>query len=143
MTMTLDGLADSLPNGFHDAELHAVAIDYVKSEARLILDIWVADDVKNPDEIESYRLAEIILSDLVFWVSEAPDSRSPYGEAGPLTIDIGPMANLETKEPLQLPPLRSGAFANWIFVTDWNAFIYLAAQDSRLRWLADEVVRRG
>jgi hypothetical protein len=139
--MTLDELAGSIPNGFHDAELHSFTIDYKKCEARLVLDIWVADDVKKPDEIEAYRLAEVILSGLAFWVSEPPDDHYSPSQAGPLRIDTGSMATLERKKALRLPALPKGAFANWIFVTDWNAFIYLAAEDAQLRWLGDNAVR--
>jgi hypothetical protein len=38
--MTLDELAVSLPNGFHDAELKTLALDYERREARLVLDLW-------------------------------------------------------------------------------------------------------
>jgi hypothetical protein len=139
--MTLDELAPSIPNGFHDAELNTFAIDYTRREARLILDIWVADDLQNPDEIETYRLAELALSGLAFWISEPPDANYPYGEAGELIIDIGPMASLESKRSAQLPAPPAGAFVNWIFVANWNAFIYVAAEDARLEWLSGRTVR--
>ena len=71
--MTFDDLAISLPNGFHDAELKSIMIDYTRREARLILDIWVADDV-SMEEREAYRPAEVTLSGLLFWVSEPPDA---------------------------------------------------------------------
>jgi hypothetical protein len=139
--MTLDEIAASIPNGFHDAELNSLTIDYAKREARLILDIWVADDQENPEELESYRPAEVTLSGLVFWVSEPPDPRYPYGKPGAQRIDIGPLATLERKETLHLPPVPPGAFANWVFVTDWNAFVYVAAEGARLKWLGSRTVR--
>jgi hypothetical protein len=45
------------------------------------------------------------------------------------------MAILERKDTLPLPPIPERSFANWVFVTDWNAFIYLAAEEARLEWL--------
>jgi hypothetical protein len=140
--MTLDELAASIPNGFHDAELNALAIDYTKREARLVLNIWIADDLKKPEDIETYRLAEVTLSGMVFWISESPDVRHSYWEARSLRIDIGPMESFERKSLAQLPPVPAGAFVNWIFVTDWNAFIYVAAEDARLDWLGGRLVRR-
>jgi hypothetical protein len=139
--MTLDEVAASIPNGFHDAELNTFTIDYTKREARLILDVWVADNQEKPEKIESYRLAEVTLSGLVFWVSEPPDPRYPYGEPGAQRIDIGPIATFERKEALRLPPVPAGAFANWVFVTGWNAFIYVAAEDARINWLGSKTVR--
>lgn len=140
--MTLDELAASIPNGFHDACLSTISIDYTKREVQLILDIWVADDVERPEEIETYRVAEVTLTGLAYWVSEPPDARSLFLEPGALWIDSGPLDTLERKDSLHLPPTPAGAFANWIFVRDWNAFIYVAAEDARLEWLGDKAIRR-
>ncbi len=32
---------------------------------------------------------------------------------------------------------------HWIFVSDWNAFIYVAAQDAALKWLGEKAVRKS
>jgi hypothetical protein len=140
--MTFDDLAISLPSGFHDAELKSLTIDYTKREARLILDVWVADDL-NSEEREAYRLAEVILSGLLFWVSEPPDVRYPFNKAGGKRIDIGPMKLLKERDFVKLPPIPDDAFVNWIFVSDWNAFIYVAAQDAALKWLGEKTVRQS
>ena len=140
MKMTLDDLALSLPNGFHDAELEKLTIDYAKAEARLILDVWVAEDM-NPREREAYRLAEVTLFGLLFWVTDPPDARYPYQMAGSKRIDSGPMDTLTKNDLLKLLPVTADAFVNWIFVSDWNAFIYVAAQDTMLKWLGKRTVR--
>jgi hypothetical protein len=103
MVMTPDGLADSIPNGFHDAELIAVTIDYAKSEARLVLDVWIAEHLDTADEREAYRLAEVNLYGLIFWISEPPDASSSYRKGGGHRIDIGPMETLEKKNLVRLP----------------------------------------
>ena len=135
--MTLDELAASLPNGLHDAELAAVALDFTKREAQLSLDIWIGDD----EEREAYRRAEIMLSGLAYWVSEPPDPRYPYGEPEALRIDAGPSTKLSESERSKLPPIPVDAFSNYIFVVDWNAFIYLAAQSAVLKWCGERTVR--
>jgi hypothetical protein len=136
--MTLDEVAGSLPNGFHDAELRAVTIDFVKREARLSLDIWIGDD----DDREAYRRAELTLTGLIFWIVEPPDARYPYGQADHLIIDMGSVASLPREKQPTLPPIPESAFSNWLFVVEWNAFIYVAAEDADLIWQGERTVRR-
>jgi len=139
--MTLDEIAATLPNGFHDAELQTVAIDYPTSEARLILDLWIGDMGGTEAERESYRLAEVTLSGLAFWISEPPDARYPYSDIGAHRIDIGSVDTLKSKRPAELPPAPIGTFTNWIYVTDWNAFIYFAAKRASLEWRGAATLR--
>lgn len=135
MTTTLDDLSATLPNGFHDAELQRLLIDYTKREAKIIADIWIAD--MTTDQREAYRLAEITLSGLLFWVSEPPDAKYPFDATGGERIDVGPLTELSNKSSLKLPPIPDGAFANWVFLTEWNAFIYVAAREATLKWLGE------
>ncbi len=134
---TLDVLSASIPNGLHDAELKTLAIDYVKREVRLSLNISVGDlDAVAEAEREAYRHAEVILSGLIYYVCEPPDAGYPYDRGGSVRIDIGAMQTLTQPASMTLPPVPTTAFVNWIFVNEWNAFIYVAAQDARLRWLS-------
>ncbi len=135
--MTLDDLTSSLPNGLHDAELRAVNIDFERGVARLDLDIWLGDEL----ELEAYRRGRIELSRLLFWVSEPPDPRYPFAEPGGLKIDAGPLtADTPANRPA-LPAIPHDRFANWIFVSDWNAFIFLAAGEASITWLGERINR--
>jgi hypothetical protein len=136
MRMTIDELDALLPNGLHDAKLERVAIDFGDRTARLDLDIWVGDD----EEREAHRRAQMTLSGLVFWVSEPPDPRYPFLSPGPESIDAGPLTDKIPEKQPALPPVPQGAFANWIFVRDWNAFIYVAAKDASLTWLGERTI---
>ncbi len=138
MTTTLDDVSATLPNGFHDAKLKRLLIDYAKREARFIIDIWVGD--MSMEQREVYRLAEISLSGLLFWISEPP-AANPTFDTGGERIDIGSLAELSKKPCLDLPFVPEGAFVNWVFLTEWNAFNYVAAQDAELTWLGDRTVR--
>jgi hypothetical protein len=134
--LSLDELAGSLPNGFHDAELKALAIDFVKREMRLSLDVWIGDlNVPPGDEREAYRLAEVSLTGLVYCVCEPPDAQLPYSRPHGVKIDVGAMQELKAPPEMKLPSIGEDAFANWIYSSDWNAFIYVAAQDAQLTWL--------
>jgi hypothetical protein len=140
--MTPDEIAASLPNGFHDAELKSLAIDYVKREARLILDMWIGE-MQPEEERETYRLAEFTLSDLLFWVTEPPHPDYPFKEAGAQRIDMGALETLPQRDAVKLPPLPQEYFGNWIFVVSWNAFIYFAAKNSELKWLGVPTIRHN
>lgn len=134
--MTLEELADTLPNGFHDAEVRQLKIDYVKREVRLLLDLCVGDPSAETEELrEGYRQAEVKLSGLLYWVIEPPDARYAYGKAGTLWIDAGALESDEPQLSVKLPEsLPSGAFASWIFVQDWNSFMHVAAMDASIKW---------
>jgi hypothetical protein len=135
--MTLDDLAASLPNGFHDSALKVVVIDYVNREAKLSLEIWMADcDAASAADREAYRQAEVSLSGLVFWVCEPLSAGYPYDGKGEVTIDIGSVETLTRPPSPTLPSTPVGCFVNWIYVRAWNAFIYVAAHDAKLTWLA-------
>jgi hypothetical protein len=135
--MTLDELYASLPNGLHDARLGKLAIDFTERTVSLDLNVWVGDE----EERETYRRAELILSGLLFWVSEPPDPNHPYALPRPLSIDAGPLTGAQPKNQTALPPVPPDAFVNWLYVKDWNAFVYVAAKDASLTWSSEPAVR--
>jgi hypothetical protein len=132
--MTLDELARTLPNGFHDAEVTTVTIDYERHELLLRMRVWLGG-VDSPDS-ELYRTAVVTLSGLLFCVIEPPNPRYPYRDAGALTIDTGTVESLPSPPETDLPDQTpEGAFTNWIFVGEWNSFIYASAIEAGLVWV--------
>lgn len=133
--MSILDLLNLLPNGLHDAQLHSIEVDYVARTANLNLDVWIGDlSSKDPLAREAYRPAKVTLSGLVYFVLEAPDPGYPFNQPKPLRIDVGvdkllPEAARRTLLPQQLP---EGAFTFWIYVTDWNSFIHVAATKATL-----------
>ncbi len=132
--MTLDGIDRALPNGFHDAFLRELAIDYVRRQARLRLDLSVGDPAApNEADREAYRPAAVLISELHWCIIEPPattvEGRSKHTGLG---IDAGPVSGLPSRPTLPAAP--AGAFVWWFFVRDWNAFIYVAANDATLGW---------
>ena len=133
--MTLDEIAASLPNGFHDAKIKSINIDYVNREARFDLQIWIGDDSGTKEERETYRGAQLTLSQLLFCVIDAPDSRYPYHERKALRVDAGSSNSGQISTSVRLPaPLPEHSFSHWFFVNNWNAFIHVAAMDARLEF---------
>ena len=131
--MTLDELAISLPNGLHDAELHKCTIDYAARSVQLVLKLWVG----KPEQMELYRPAIIDLTGLHFWIVEPPDHDYP-GTYTYLIIDTGDVSALKSKPASHLPDVPKPAFVNWIYVNQWNAFMYVAAENANHRWTGPE-----
>jgi len=134
--MTLEELAATLPNGFHDAQVSSISLDYLKREVEFTLDVWVGDSSSQDEEVrEAYRNGELKLSGLLYCAIEPPDANYPYGEAKKLWVDAGALESASFKPSVKLPePLSEDAFACWFFVQDWNSFIYVAAREASLEW---------
>ena len=128
LLMSIVDLLDSLPNGLHDAELHCIDVDYVARTANFSLDVWIGDMSQEGTAREAYRHAKVILTGLVYFVVEAPDSRYAFHEARPLRIDAGVEKLASEASSVILPQqLPEGSFTFWIYVTNWNSFIHVAA----------------
>lgn len=131
MDKTLDDLASQLPNGLHDALLHKCSVDFVARTAAFEVDVWLGDvEASTRQERERRRRGSLLLKGLAFCEFERPDPTYPYSDAKPLMIDLCEpdsqrMAFLRETSPL---------FLARIFVSNWNSFIHLAAQEATLVW---------
>jgi len=134
--MRLEEIERMLPNGFHDALLERICVDYVKRCARLDLHVWMGDlRSQDKESREAYREGQLRLDDLLFCVIEPPDPTYSYYESGSLLLGAGSLKSTEIPSLPQLPgPLPEGAFTHWFFVQKWNAFIYVAAMDAHFEW---------
>jgi hypothetical protein len=89
------------------------------------------------EQIEAYRPAIINLTGLHFWIVEPPDPDYPGDEAW-LVIDTGEVSTLKSAPAIRLPDVPQTAFVNWIYVRQWNAFMYVAAETADHRWIGPE-----
>lgn len=132
--MTIEDIEKKLPNGFHDAGLMKIEIDFTKREAYLNLRVSVSDS-RDIEEIEDlYKNGRLILKELLFFVIEAPDQNYISKKINELWIsDSGPVQKLEIKSnlPTQLP---EDIFVHYFFISDWNAFIFVAAKNAFFEW---------
>lgn len=134
---TLEELADSLPNGFHDAEVHGLAVDLRARVARLELDVLVGEvDAPADAGRETYRMARLELRGLAYFVMEPPDPRYAYAQPGTVRVDL-----CDVDPTGSLPPTRSGDFSARFSVAEWNAFICVSAREAALEWVAAAVDR--
>jgi len=134
--MKLEQLENSLPNGFHDADLETISIDYVSREAVMKLLLLVGSpNAVTEEKREIYQTAELHLSDVLYFVIDTPDMKYRYTEKKSLRIDAGRAGEKSAPAPpVPLDQLPTGISAYWFFVSDWNSFIHVAAMDAKLRW---------
>ena len=128
--MTLEDVERALPNGFHDAFLQTLTVDYVARRATLSLRVWIGDaDAPTGADQEAYRQVVLTISGLLWWIVEPPAITTGHA-AEELWIDAGPLSSLKTQPAV--PVVSDDAFAWWIFVRQWNAFMYFAATDASI-----------
>jgi hypothetical protein len=138
--MTLDEIDKQSPNGFHDAQLSSIELDYKNAGAKLHLNLWVGSMDDPPSEREAYREAIVAITGLCFCSIGPPDAN--YGfipNGGPTEVD----GDAATPDHLPtLPELMKkaphGTWAYRFFMGDWNSFIYIAARDAELEWVDEK-----
>jgi hypothetical protein len=133
---TLTQLANRLPNGLHDMYIEKLVLDFERRIATFQVEVWVGDQSSDVEgEREAMRGGELILEGLLYCVLEPPDPSYPFAKPEALwSVDLC--------EPNPEMPLVKGltpnAFAGRFFVSQWNAFINVAATDAILRWSGPE-----
>jgi hypothetical protein len=137
--MTLDELDQKLPNGFHDAQIFSIEIDYAAGAAKFSLGLLVGWPEDPEPERERYQKAELFLTGQCFCsidppfptYSFIPDGRPIYVSGDPAQPDHLPaLRELSAK----FPP---GTWCYRFFVHDWNGFIQIAARDARVTWVGE------
>jgi hypothetical protein len=135
--MTLDEIADLLPNGFHDSEIRGISVDYVRREATIK---WTVDltDPEEPHKQPATRDVTVVLRGVKYFFIEAPQANYPFECPGSIDVTDSVDSSVcdATGKPLVSPELLSAAphqrFANSLFVNDWNSFIHIAADEAEL-----------
>src|SRR6266542_3184494 len=123
---TLEQLERSLPNGFHDAQIRRISLDYSRRTIVFDMSLWVGD-IESTDkaEREAYQFGILTVSEFDFCVIVPPDLQYPYQARKALTVSSGP------GNPQHVPfldDIPADAFAHWFFVREWNSFIYFVAR---------------
>ena len=134
---TLREIDYDLPNGFHDAILEVVTINYASNNAELNLQLWIGGpDAATEEEREAYKRAKLYLTDLVYFVIDPPGPGRQSPGPGTVWLDAGDATDQSNPEHLkprsELPP---DAFAYWFYVGPDNSHIHVAAKGASLEWL--------
>ena len=131
VTMTIDEISKTLPNGFHDSDLIAIQVDFEHATATMDFAVDVSDW-----DIESKvvpRRGRLTLTGLLYFVLEPPYGDQAY-EQQTQSISDGSSDFTELANPPKLPKLPEGSFAEWFYSASDNNFLYVAASDAQFDW---------
>jgi hypothetical protein len=137
--MTLEELAWTLPNGFHDAELRRFQMDYVSRTLEMELDVWVGE-MESKDRRETYRPAHLTFGSVAYLVIEPPDTRYEWLARAPIRIDFG--VGVPSGVSVAIPDHPPECFAGYMYMGELNSFLHFAAESASFEWSGAEVLRR-
>jgi hypothetical protein len=138
--MTLAELAKTLPNGFHDAELRALRMDFTQGCLILDLDVWVGE-MADPARREAYRSAQVTLEKTICLVVEPPASSDLWLRSGSVRIDVG--FDKPARAWCRPPEPPAGSFGAYLFVHETNSFLHVVAGGAVLEWKGEERSAEG
>jgi hypothetical protein len=139
--MTLEELANKLPNGLHDSALKSFSIDYEHRTLRLEVSIVVGDSDGPREQRDDIRDAQIEISGVIFFVVEPPDPgpHRDFQSPGELWIDSYETRSIpeftETIDKKLLDAVPADAFVQSFFVHEWNSYVHVAARDCSMKWV--------
>jgi len=121
--VTIDEVISGMPDGFHDAHLLNISVDYRERTLQIDLNWWTGEESEIEEVREAYREGALIVSGLQYFVVESPENRTLKDK--PSDID-----GFKTRDSditrASLPHVSSDAFRYSFFVGDWNSFIHFA-----------------
>jgi len=143
--MTIDEIAKTLPNGFHDSNLTRLEVNYIASSARLAFDIDATPpDVHGRGSSRIMRTASVDIDGLLYFAIEPPFAQSFAGDyVGDdrrmwITSDTADFSSLRFEDDyhqLRLPTaLANGAFQHMFYSSSHNCCLYLAGMSAKFTW---------
>lgn len=132
--MTFEELDALYPNGFDDAAINGLRVDYQNRTAELELNLR-GNPPDSPNEDE-YRRAVLLLRGFYYFVIEPPDA--DHLSYPVRSIQINGYSEDANRFPLfehLRASLSAGAFCCRFYVHDWNSFIHVAASDADFSWI--------
>jgi hypothetical protein len=133
--MTFEELDGRFPNGFDDAEITAITVDYTRRVATLQLNLR-GNSPDSPDR-DIYSRAVLTARGIYYVSIDPPDPDHLFGsERDKITVDGLPEDPHDFPLFARLKPkLPVGAFCCRFFVHDWNSFIHIGAADAEFSWV--------
>jgi len=138
--MTLDELDRSLLNGFYDAKISSLEIDYVEATVKLNMKFLVGSPDDPGPERDSYQPAIVTVRGLHFCSIDPPDPSYRFIPDGtPITVAGDPAKPDHLPSlPALMAKLPEGVSCYRLFVHDWNSFIHIAARDAALTFIGEK-----
>lgn len=133
--MTFDELDQRFPNGFDDAEITNLTVDY--RDRIVALELNLRGNLPDSPNSQEYGRAVLTLRGFYYFSIEPPDpDHLFYPGRAKIVVDGLP------EDPRQFtlfehlkPKLPMGAFCCRFYVHDWNSFIHIASRDARFSWV--------
>lgn len=134
MLMTFEEFDQRFPNGFSDAEIFSINIDYETRIVTLTFNLR-GNSPHSPDR-DVYARAELTVRGIYYVSIDPPDRAHLFGpEREKITVDGFPEGTHDFPLFADLKPkLPAGAFCCRFFVHDWNSFIHIGAADAEFSW---------
>ena len=134
--MRLSKLATTLPNGFHDAVLDSISINYCERIAKLSMRLWIGLlEPQRPagGRAPVLRRGVLHLTELDYCAIEPPEQVVDDSDGVSVSGDDEPDVS-----GAELPRVDESSFVYGFYATDWNTFIYVAARDASINWQETE-----
>ncbi len=131
--MTFDELDRSLPNGFHDAWIKRIEVDYVARKVSFVMEILVGLPEDPPGRRSRLRDGLVVLEGMEFIVIEPPTPGAAIEKDRGLWVDSyvgGPLP--PEAESLPTP---ADCFLAAFYVDQLNSCMCIAARDARHQWI--------
>jgi hypothetical protein len=141
--MTFEELDQRFPNGFDDAEITNLTIDYRNRIA--ILHLNLRGNLPDSPNSQDYERAVLTVNGFYYFSIEPPDpDHISYPQHSKITVDglSEDSRDFPLFEHLK-PTLPIDAFCCRFYVHDWNSFIHIAAQNAEFSWVSGRVGRVG
>jgi hypothetical protein len=132
--MTFEELDKDLPNGFHDALVKKITLDFLDRSIIFEMELWVGD--LNGPVPEKRRNGRLRLISPYFCQIEPPVpgyTFMPRKESVSIDSDSVKKGQSDTMDRV-LRELPTGADIYRFFVDDWNSFIYFAVENVEFSW---------
>ena len=130
--MNLSELEDTLPDGFHDADLKEVRYSLVDATASLTFDVVVNDE---------YEEIEVLLSGVIAFVVDGPRRRIPTAESLPVQGFKTTYEKFDAAKDfpvfLTFPKEIQEKCYSFYVNGSWNSFIHIAATSAEIVWKRD------
>jgi hypothetical protein len=131
--MDLASLAETLPNGFHDAFLGTLTFDFRDNTATLILRVLTSTPDDTPEKGNVYRLAKVQLRDVFAFAFTGASRSSSWSDAWVevegYVPSIDKLKNYPVFESVKCPNIYG------FFLHEWNESLFLASQHADLSWI--------
>ena len=128
--MTFEEVEKTLPNGFHDAKIVQITLDYPAGTLLMTMQILVG-----VGQATEYGPAELRANGLYFCFIDPPDPTYPFKPNGKGLRVCG------DQEPRESPvigdllhELPEGVSVYRFYADRWNSFIHVAATDIQISW---------